>query len=105
MDPIMGAVTLVDELVRALRYLRLTPTRAVRAEQEGFPLEFMQRLEWDIAGGWLLSRLGRLAPCGCLWFRRVYVAYDIDCPIHDPLDTATLGPFDDDGDPIQLVDD
>jgi hypothetical protein len=104
MDPIIGAVNLVDELVRALRYLRLTPTRAVRAEQEGFSLAFMQRLEWDIAGGWLLSRLARLAPCGCLWFRREYVAHDIDCPLHGPLDTTAPGPFDDDDDQLRLVD-
>jgi len=104
MDPIMAVVTLIDEVVRLIRYLRLTPTRAVRAEEEGFPLEFMQRLEWDIAGGWLLSRLGRLAPCGCLAFRGEFIAYDIDCPIHDPLDEASLASSGDDDESIEWVD-
>jgi hypothetical protein len=104
MDPIMAAVNLIDEAVRVIRYLRLSPTRAARAVEEGFPLEFMQRLEWDIAGGWLLSRLGRLTPCGCLAFRGEFIAYDITCPIHDPLDDATFGTLDDDDDSFEWVD-
>jgi hypothetical protein len=93
MDPFLAAVRLVDEVVRVVRYLRLTPTRAARAAEEGFSLDFMRRLEWDICRGSLLARLGRRDACGCLRVRAEYVLFDIDCPIHDPLGTALLGPM------------
>jgi hypothetical protein len=104
MDPIIAAVNLADDVVRVVRYLRLSPTRAVRAAEEGFPLVFMRRLEWNICRGGLLSRLARRESCGCSSLRRTFVLFDFDCPIHDPFNTALLDPMQDGDSSVERVD-
>jgi hypothetical protein len=89
------AARIADEAVRLVRFVRLTPTRRARAEEDAFPLHLLRRFDWTVCGGGVLSQLGRPVACGCRRYRGTFILYDIGCDLHGM--RGPVEPDDDDG--------
>ena len=90
MDLMLRVAELFDHLSRAIGFARLTPTRRARAAEEGWPVAFLRRIDWDLSGGPLAARLvdriGMTAACGCRLWNTAVVLVDIDCTEHEEFD-------------------
>jgi len=86
-DLILRLTELLDHIPRVVAFVRLTPTRRDRADEEGWTVALMRRIDWGMAGGdlagRLVGRLGATGPCGCRYWGATVVLYDIDCAVHD----------------------
>lgn len=85
MDPLVLAVRALDLLIAVVRFARWTPTRASRAEADGFSVGTLRKIDWAFAQNLLMRRLAEQQACGCPAWRGYFSAFDIDCPQHDPL--------------------